>query len=56
VYRVEYYCPTMGIYTWEAWPETFFLLNSAIRRADSLVYQFGFRRVVNRAGQVLYQV
>jgi|FreactTroBogLake_1042271.scaffolds.fasta_scaffold37256_2 hypothetical protein len=56
MYRVEYYCPSSGVYTWQTWNETFFLLNSAIRRANRLIFQFGSVRVLDSSGNVLYQV
>ena len=55
MYRVEFYCPRQAPY-WQTLPETFWIQGSAVSKANSLVWQYHSARVVDRSGNVIYQI
>jgi hypothetical protein len=57
MYRVEFYCPRTGIMDWQPLRDNpFWFLSSATRRADSLIWEVHAARVLDRNGQVVYQL
>jgi len=62
VYRVQYYCPRSGKMYWQlltgflGMPKTFGSYGEAQQACNSLIWQYHSARVIDGAGNVLYQV
>lgn len=64
MYRVEFYCPRSGRFYWQPlrggflnlMPQTFSSLEAAVMTAESLLWRYHSTRVLDPAGNVVYQV
>jgi hypothetical protein len=57
MYRVQFYCPTSGIYDWQNVPDNpFWILGNAVKRCNALLWQYHAARVVDGSGNVLHSV
>jgi hypothetical protein len=56
MYHVEYYCPREMPGVWQADPQNpWFIFGNAVQRVNRLIFQYHSARVVDGAGNVLYQ-
>lgn len=56
-YRVEFYCPRMDPTRWQSVSDNpFFIYGNAVKRCNALLWAYHASRVLDSAGNVVYQV